>query len=508
MISQPHPPPTIQLLSADELTGPIYESIVYGGTRVEIAEQALRRVGDSRSALLDHLDTGVVCYGVTTGMGALSKLDLTPDQRAGLPRRTLIGRASGTGPPLPAAVGRGALLAKLVQFLGGRSGVSVELCAVIVDRLNRHLTPLIPSRGLGMAGEIIPLAHAMQTLIGEGRVLSRTGQVVSAAAWHREHDVIPYEAGVKEGLSLISGTAVGPALAWDSSRRTGRLLDLAGLVAVSSVEGLAAPVEPYSADAASLSPDPFVAGVSESLRRHLDGSLIQRNTRQAPVSFRVVPQVHAVAAAGLERLRAVALADLRSNGDNPAFFAEPDSPVHGRLVNSGNFHGAALTAAVEALTAALVHVGTLAEKRIHRLLDERASGLAPQLAADPGLDGGLVTVHKAAVAYGASLRVLAAPVSVMQPDTSFGQEDAVSMVFPALERLDEAIGHVQAILAHELYVACVAIDQRGEQPAEAVAALHHELRVLVPPYAGDRSYGPDLDIVIALVARRCAPAGA
>jgi histidine ammonia-lyase len=227
---------------------------------------------------------------------------------------------------------------------------------------------------------------------------------------------------------------------------------------------------------------------------------VTRQARQAPVSYRVTPQVHAVVVDAIERLRMTALDDIRTNGDNPAFFADAKSPTHGRLINTGNFHGAALAARVEALTIAIVHLGHLAEKRLYRLLDDRASGLSRQLAREPGLDAGMITVHKAAVAYGASLRMLAAPVSVMQAESSFGQEDTQTMVFPAMERLVDAITLASVLLAHELFVATAAIDERGEPVGDDVAALHRRVRAHVAPYTGDRPYGPDLQILIALLA--------
>jgi histidine ammonia-lyase len=488
----------IELSCAADLDAAAYEAIVYGGAHVAIAADALSKVAASRRAFLAHLETGVICYGVTTGLGAMSTVDLTALQRAALPRHTLLGRASGTGELLPRGIGRGALVAKLVQFLDGTSAVSAELCTAIAERLNRGLDPAVPGHGFGMAGEIIPLSHAAQPLIGEGRVHMAGGTIVSGATWHAAEGLEPYEPQPKEGLSLISGTGVGPVLAWHLAGAAAVLLATANLVAASSIEGLAAPIEPYSERAAALNPDPLVATVAADLRRHLDGSHVTRHDRQAPVSYRVTPQVHAVLIEAVERLRTTALVDIRANGDNPAFFAS-DEPPFGELVNSGNFHGAALAARVEAATLAVVHLGILAEKRLYRLLDDRATGLGRQLAAEPGLDAGLITVHKAALAYGASLRMLAAPASVMQGDSSFGQEDVMSMVFPALERLDQATRFAHILLAHELYVALVAIDQRDEAVGRDVAALRERIRAHIPPYDGDRPYGPDLDTLIALL---------
>ncbi|MEO6124952.1 MAG: aromatic amino acid lyase [Ilumatobacteraceae bacterium] len=486
----------IELDTAADLTLATYDSIVYDGELVSVSGAALRRVSESRAAFLRHLDTGVICYGVTTGLGAQSGLDLTAEQMCELPRHTLLGRASATGPALPHGVGRGALLAKLVQFLDGRSAVSADLCDVLADRLNRGIDPVVPGQGHGAAGEIIGLSHVCQTLIGVGRVFTADGTAISAAGWHDQQGIEPYDPQPKEGLSLISGTGLGPAFAWHLTRRVDRLLNQSTLVAAASIEALAAPLEPYSSHAASLSPDPVVAEVSATLRGHVAGSAITRHDRQAPVSYRVTPQVHAAALGAADQLRGASLAELRANGDNPAFFTDPESPTFGTLIHAGNFHGALLVARVEALTTALVHVGILAEKRLYRLLDDRASGLTRQLSHRPGLDAGLITVHKSALDLSTSLRLLGVPVSVTAPDSSFGQEDLQTMVVPALRRLADAIELVAALSAHELTVAGVAIDQRGERPGDDIAELHRRLRLTVAPADGDRPPGPDLDVVI------------
>ena len=500
----------IQLDEACDLTADSYEAVVYDGAMVTLTANALARVDASRDAFMALLETGVICYGVNTGLGAMSTMDLTAEQRAALPRHTLLGRASGTGPVLPAPVGRGALLAKLTQFLGGRSAVGGELCRAIAARLNRGMMPAIPGHGYGMAGEIIPLTHAVQPLIGEGRVFADDGSIQSAKDWYAEHGTVPYAPLWKEGLSLISGTGVGPAWAWHLGREAAVLLATANLVAACSIEGLAAPTEAYSELAAAMNPNVHVSMMSADLRRHLEGSRVTRQPRQAPVSYRVTPQAHGVAAEAIERLRDAALADVRANGDNPAFFiADPAAGEDGigTLINSGNFHGATLAARVETATTAIVHLGILAEKRLYRLLDDRSSGLSRQLAFDQGLDAGLISVHKSAVGHGASLRMLAAPVSVMQADSSFGQEDIEAMVFPALERLNEAIRLTEVLLAHELLVATVAIDERGEQPGADVDALRERVRRHVEPYVGDRPYGSDLEALIELIGQGVVTAG-
>ena len=91
-----------------------------------------------------------------------------------------------------------------------------------------------------------------------------------------------------------------------------------------------------------------------------------------------MPQVHGVC---LDAIRALKKRSSRSGtsiGDNPAFIADDVSPTFGRLVHSGNFHCAALTAAVEAAALATAQVALLSERRLHRLLDERFSEAEPR----------------------------------------------------------------------------------------------------------------------------------
>lgn len=487
-----------------DLTAEAYDAVIYDGAPVAIDPAALERVARHRRQFLQHLETGVICYGVNTGLGALAKQDLSAADRAALPRHILLGRAAAIGAPFKRPVVRGALLIKLAQFLDGASAVTPELCLYLAARINDGFAPYVPSEGLGMAGEIIPLCHLAQTLIGEGFVLGAGNLPQPAELWCRQNGVAPYEPAPKEGLSLINGTAMGPAYAADLLRQLRTTLAQAELIAAASIEGLAAPLEPYDPLVGALRRDRGLADANERLRELLRESAITRQQRQAPVSFRVTPQIHAVAEQALADLDSAIGDEMISTGDNPAFIADDDSGTGGRLLHCGNFHAAALTQAVEAAALAQMQLGLLAERRLHRLLDQRASGLAPQLAKQPGLDAGLVTLHKAVLGLSAELRSLSVPPSVMHGESSFGQEDVMTMLFPALDRLARIDGLNRRILSYELYAALVAIDERqeesdSERPSIAVAELRTRVRQQVPAYEGDRSYGPEIERLKALL---------
>ncbi|MFD2263885.1 aromatic amino acid lyase [Lacibacterium aquatile] len=490
---------SVTLHGPESLTPEVYEAVVYGGAQVEITEDALARVTLHRVRFMSHLATGVVCYGVNTGLGALSKTDLSDEDIAALPRQILLGRAVAFGPPMPGEVARGAMLIKLSQFLSGATAVTPALCGRLVLALNDGMTPYIPAEGHGMAGEIVPLTHLAQTLLGEGRILEG-GVAVSAASWLRAKGHPLYDPRPKEGIALINGIAVAPALAYHHLRGLRRLWDRLTLVASAAIEGLAAPLEPYDPAVALLRPEPGMEEVAAAILAAVKGSAITRQKRQAPVSFRVIPQIHGSLLLALDTLEAAILTEMQAVGDNPAFVLGR-IPSEDRLLHCGNFHGAAMTAAIEATALALAQAALLSERRLQRLLDARYTGLSPQLALKPGLDAGMVAIHKAALAFAAQVKAQSVPPSLMHADSSFGQEDAMTMAIPALDRLVSLMGLTDRLLACELYTALAAIDQRGETPGAQVEALRAEVRKFIPAYAGDRSYGTEIEALMEFLGR-------
>ena len=130
--------------------------------------------------------------------------------------------------------------------------------------------------------------------------------------------------------------------------------------------------------------------------------------------------------------------------DNPMIL--PD----GRVESCGNFHGAPLAFACDFLAIAAAEVGAIAERRTDRLLDPaRSEGLPPFLAADPGVDSGLMIAQYTQAALVAENRRQAAPASVGSLPTSAMQEDHVSMGWGGARRLRTVVRNLARILAIE-----------------------------------------------------------
>jgi histidine ammonia-lyase len=216
---------------------------------------------------------------------------------------------------------------------------------------------------------------------------------------------------------------------------------------------------------------------------------------QDAYSLRCAPQVIGAARDVLAFARGVASVELRSAIDNPMVL--PD----GRVESCGNFHGAPVGMACDYLAIGAAEVGAIAERRTDRLLDaSRSHGLPPFLAAEPGVDSGMMIAQYTQAAMVAENRRLAAPASVDSLPTSAMQEDHVSMGWGAARKLRLVVANLSRVVAVELCCAARGLDLRAPlAPAAGTAAALSVLRSRVPGPGPDRYLAPELAAVEALV---------
>jgi histidine ammonia-lyase len=481
---------------SDQLDLDLYRRIVAEQEEIALAPAALEAVGAGRERLLAHLDGGALAYGVNTGVGYLASTRIeAADQRTF--QHGLLLRGAGFGPPLPADVVRGAMLLRLMGFLSGAAGVSAPLCAFLVARLNDGWSPVVPSRGISSAGEVIALSHLFQTLAGEGLVEEGGVELPAAEALARR-GCDPYEPGVKEGIALVNGAPLAPAVAVRLTDRCRAVLEHATLAGALTAAVARASLRPYSRRIGELKGDAGQLEVHARLAELHAGGEDWADRAQAPVSFRVLPQVHGAAADLLGQTRAQISRELRAVTDSPLVLpAEGEEPAG--LYPSGNFHSQALGIQLDALAIAFAHVGNLAEKRLHRLLDHRFSHLPDQLAQEPGRQTGLVFLHKSVIGLVAENRLLAAPAGVHPIDASTGQEDFQALTFVAAEKLERILDNLEVVLASELLAVRQARELRGSSLPPVLEARVGRLAEHVRPVGEDRSLSGDIERLRALM---------
>ncbi|MDQ3751806.1 MAG: aromatic amino acid lyase [Actinomycetota bacterium] len=477
-----------------DVTTGVVERIAWQRERISLDPELLALVRERRAEMLAALLSGTRVYGVNTGTGYLAGADVGDADLLHHQRNLLLGRAVGSSPWLSIEEARAVLVARLTGFLSGHAGVTPELCLFLANRLNDDFVPAIPRFSVGSSGEVLPLAHAFQTFIGTGHVLAPDGSTMTAEQALADRNAAPYEPQAKEGIALLAGAPAAIALALAGRRAGQRLWEAAVLIAAAAIDALQAPLDPYDPVLGELTDDPLTADVLGRLAVLLDGSSrVRALSIQAPVSYRVIPQVLVHLARALSRLESDAARALASIGDSPVF-------ADGRFLSNGSFHAIELAAGLDSLGLALVRVAELSGQRTHRLLDNRFSGLPDQLAGAQGHSCGLVVVQKRVLGCLNELRRLAAPASIGIGDTSLGQEDAMTFSFEAAAGLRRITTLVSEVFACELLIVRQAWALRGSTPPSGLQPLAGRLAELVEPVVQDRPLGPDVDRLIAFLA--------
>ena len=484
----------ITLRCPDDVTLETVEAVAYGSQTLTIHPALLEEVRRSHEAMRAVLANGERVYSVNTGTGFLATKDLSDSEQVRHQRNLLLGRAVGSPPFLPFEEARAVLVARLVNFLSGYAGVTPELCRFVVDRLNDGFTPAIPRTGIGASGEVIPLSHAFQTFLGIGSVVNADGGVQDAASALGERGVSPYEPAPKEGIALLAGAPGAVAISVARRRAAATLSHQLLFSAACAIHSVRAPLSVYGEHVGELGSDPVLSNLLAKLRALLRGSTSNRSVLQAPVSFRVVPQVLAHVERTVLRFTSDIERALGAVSDSPAF-------VDGRFVSTGGFHEVELAAGMDTCASALIRAAELSAQRIHRLLDNRFSGLPDQLTSAPGPQVGLILVHKRAVGAVNELRRLGVPASLGLADTSLGQEDAMTFAFEAAEKLRRVEGLVRDVTACELLVARQAWALRDEPMPEGLREAAQPIINAVDPVNVDRPLGPDLTRLIKMLER-------
>jgi histidine ammonia-lyase len=406
--------------------------------------------------------------------------------------------AAGMGPAVEREVVRAMMLLRARSLAMGYSGTRPAVAEQIVALLNAGITPVVPEHGsLGASGDLAPLAHSALVLVGEGEAETADGRRLGGAEALAAAGLEPLRLTAKEGLALINGTDGILGMLVLACADLAALLRVADIAAAMSVEALLGTDCAFAADLLALRPQPGQQASGANLRRLLAGSEIVASHReddprvQDAYSLRCAPQVLGAARDALANAETAAAAELRSAIDNPMVLPDEDG---GRVESCGNFHGAPVAIACDLLAIAAAEAGAIAERRTDRLLDaSRSYGLPPFLAADPGVDSGLMIAQYTQAALVAENRRLAAPAGVDSIPTSAMQEDHVSMGWSAARKLRTVLANLTRIVAVELTCAARAIDLRAPlQPAAGTAAAVAALRAEVPGPGGDRWLAPEL----------------
>lgn len=444
-------------------------------------------------------------YGVNTGFGSLARVRIHSDQARQLSRNLILTCLVGVGEPLAIEVVRAMMLLRANMFARGNSGIRPEVASLLIEMLNRGVTPWVPCKGsLGASGDLAPLAHIAVVLTrdesddgGYSGQAYLDGELVSGAEAMRRAGLERIVAEAKEGLALTNGTAMMVAMGALAVYDTETIIRHAEIAAALSFEALAALSSALHPALHEANQQPGQIATAANLRTLLDGSQhtdTDLSRVQDAYSLRCTPQVVGPTRDVTAFLRERITAALNASSDNPLLFADASEPY---AISGGNFHGQGPSMWLDFLGIALAAVGNIAERRIFRLVTpELSNGLPAMLAPNSGLDSGLMMPQYTAAALVSDNKTLAHPDSVDSIPSCANQEDHVSMGANAARHATEIVANVRRIIAIELLTSAQAIDLRSDGPARlghATRAAYDVIREHVAPLEHDRETTPDIE---------------
>lgn len=466
------------------------------GMKIEIDEEALKKVEESRKIIENVIEEGTPIYGVNTGFGELANVRIDNAEIKELQKNLVRSHACGVGEPLPEEVVRAMMLLRLNSLLKGYSGVRKELIYFMRDALNKKFYPFVPSQGsVGASGDLAPLAHIALSFMGEGEAFLNGERVPSKNAL--EHiSMEPFEFEAKEGIAFINGTQYMTSVASLAVHDAINLLKHAHVAGAMSLQALKGTSRAFSENMAKARPHAGIIKSAEILRKLVRGSEIidKYGTKrvQDAYTLRCMPQVFGAMIDSLSFIKSVIETEINSATDNPLIFEN-------EIVSCGNFHGEPVAMALDLLNIILTKLSSFSERRIARMVDSKLSGLPPFLSTKPGLNSGMMIPQYVAASLVSENKNLSYPASVDSIPTSANQEDYQSMGSIAARKTPVILKNAEHVIAIEFIVASQSLEFIDEKPSPAIKTAYNILRKYVPPLDEDRPLYKEIDKVAEVI---------
>ncbi|NMA87377.1 MAG: histidine ammonia-lyase, partial [Tissierellia bacterium] len=437
-------------------------NVVRKGYKVELTEEAVSKVKRSRELVDKFVEEEKVVYGITTGFGKFSDVNITKEETTTLQRNLIISHACGVGEPLSQEEVRGVMLLRANALAKGYSGIRLSTLNILLDMLNKGIHPIIPEKGsLGASGDLAPLSHMVLVMLGEGEAYYQGEKMLGKEAMEKAN-IETVELTSKEGLALINGTQVMTSIGALTLYDAMNLSKTADIVSGLTIEALNGIVDAYDERVHEARPHNGQINCSRNLRNLLENS--QMTSRQGEIrvqdayTLRCIPQIHGGSKDAFKYVEEKINIEMNSATDNPIIFTETEEAISG-----GNFHGQPMALAFDFLGIALAELANVSERRLERLVNPALSDLPGFLSKNGGLNSGFMIVQYSAASLVSENKILAHPASVDSIPSSANQEDHVSMGTIAARKSREILDNSRKVLSMELLAACQGIDLRGKK---------------------------------------------
>ncbi len=481
--------------------GMTYEDVVRvarDGEKVSFSEEGEGKIKRCQKMIETLVEKGEKIYGVTTGIGELASVVLTPEQGLELQKKIIISHSASFGDPLPEEDVKAAMTARANVWTKGHSGLRLTTAKTYVDMVNKSVVPIVYEKGsVGCSGDLSPLSQIAEVLIGMGSA-TYDGQTLPGPEALEKAGLSPVTPTYKEGLALINGTQVmvgQMCLLLDDAKR---LIKNGIIASAMALDALNTVMKPFDARVHNLRPHRGQGKIAKHLRTLMADSEILAHPSgkvQDGYSQRCTPQALGPTIDLWHYARDTIEIELNSVVDNPIFF--PDDMEH---IGAGNFHGQPIGIAADVMKIGMSEMCNLSERHTNRLLNPTLSGLPAFLIEGAGMNSGQMVAQYTAAVLVSENKVLSHPASVDSISVSADQEDHVSMGPVAIRHLKEIHRNCVGVLAIEMLTAAQALDFRKPfKPGRGTSIAYELIREVVTFMEEDRPLHPDIKAISDLI---------
>jgi phenylalanine ammonia-lyase len=307
----------------------------------------LARVEASRQAVQRKIAKGEQIYGVTTLFGGMADQYVGPELLVDVQRLALWQHKSTSGPRLPAADVRAAMLLRANSLIKGASGIRLEIIERYATFLNANAVPHVFQRGsIGASGDLVPFSYIAGAILGLDPAfrVDLGGEVLDSHTALRRLGLEPLTLQPKEGLALNNGTGVSTGVAANAIARAQNLTALSLGIHALYAQAMLSTSQTFAPFIHAVKPHAGQVWTAAQMGRLVAGSRLMRDEAagdrghrsgkliQDRYSLRCLPQFLGPIVDGLRVAASQIEVEANCANDNPLI--DPDT---GEVYHTGNF---------------------------------------------------------------------------------------------------------------------------------------------------------------------------
>ncbi len=485
------------------------DSILLKNKNIEVDNSVFETVENSYNFLVEFSKDKVL-YGVNTGFGPMAQYKIDDDKLNELQYNLIRSHASGIGETLEPIYAKASLIARLKTLSKGYSGVHKDVLRILLELINKGITPYIPKHGgVGASGDLVQLAHLALNLIGEGQVYYNN-KLLNTKEVFQKLNIKAFNIRLREGLALINGTSVMTGIGIVNVLYAKKLLKLS-LISSSLINELVQSLDDhFSYELNNVKLHKGQAEVAANMRNILSDSKLIRKRKdlfyketnekvfkqkvQEYYSLRCVPQILGPISETIDNAEKILIEEINSVNDNPIIDIENQEVYHG-----GNFHGDYISFEMDKLKIAITKLSMLVERQINFLMNDKINGILKPFVnlGTLGLNLGMQGTQFTATSTTAENQMLSNPMYVHSIPNNNDNQDIVSMGTNSALISAKVIENTFQVMSIQFLSLAQAVDslEMKEKLSSKTRAIYNDIRQLVPSFTQDNIKYTELEAI-------------